>query len=194
MSMPAWAPPDEPKPAPMPLLLVQAFVNSVEAGAGTDLLREPHTAQGWLADAGLAAAETVPTDEELRTARRVRESIRSLLVANAGAPPPGARDLEPLMAAARDSEPRFGIDPTGRVRLEPVPRSGSTIDWTRLLLVVRDAQANGSWSRLKACENEECGWAFYDRSHARRGRWCDMSVCGNRMKNRDLRARRRTAH
>ncbi|MBV8462703.1 MAG: CGNR zinc finger domain-containing protein, partial [Acidimicrobiales bacterium] len=39
----------------------------------------------------------------------------------------------------------------------------------------------------------ECHWAFYDRSHARRGAWCDMAACGNRAKNRTLRARRTSA-
>ncbi len=190
MSLPSWAPPDESKPAPMPLLLVQAFVNSYEADTDTDLLREPDTAQSWLAAAGLTTATVAPTHEELRIARQVRESIRGVLAADA--PAAGRSDLEPLRTAARSCRPQLEVDQGGRVRLGSQPGSGSTIDWLPLLLVIRDAQADGTWSRLKACENHECGWAFYDRSHSRRGRWCDMSVCGNRMKNRDLRARRRT--
>jgi predicted RNA-binding Zn ribbon-like protein len=59
-----------------------------------------------------------------------------------------------------------------------------------LLLSIRDAQADGSWDRLKLCGNPDCRWAFYDRSHSRRGSWCDMASCGNRLKNRNLRARR----
>jgi hypothetical protein len=27
-----------------------------------------------------------------------------------------------------------------------------------LMLVVRDAQRDGTWPRLKACSNPECGW------------------------------------
>jgi predicted RNA-binding Zn ribbon-like protein len=190
MSLPSWAPPDESKPAPLPLLLVQAFVNSYEADTDTDLLREPGLAQSWLSAAGLTAATAAPTHEELRIARQVRESIRAVLAADG--PAAGPTDLEPLRTAARSCRPQLEVDQAGRVRLESKPGSGSTIDWLPLLLVIRDAQADGTWSRLKACENHECGWAFYDRSHSRRGRWCDMSICGNRMKNRDLRARRRT--
>ncbi len=59
-----------------------------------------------------------------------------------------------------------------------------------LLLIIRDAQRDGSWPRLKACRNPDCRWAYYDRSHAGRGAWCDMAVCGNRIKNRNLRSRR----
>jgi predicted RNA-binding Zn ribbon-like protein len=44
---------------------------------------------------------------------------------------------------------------------------------------------------LKVCANSECQWAFYDRSRNQQGNWCDMAVCGNRLKNRQLRARRR---
>ncbi|TQM35197.1 CGNR zinc finger domain-containing protein [Pseudonocardia cypriaca] len=191
MPLPAWVAPDETKPAPMPLLLVQAFVNTFEADSDTDLLREPDSARHWLTAAGLADAATVLGYEELRVAREVRESVRAVLAANAGGPPPGAAVLAPLRAAARASTPLFEIDPIGRVHIEPSPRSGSEIAWTGLLIVIRDAQADGTWQRLKACENHECGWAFYDRSHGRRGRWCEMSGCGNRVKNRNLRARRR---
>ena len=60
----------------------------------------------------------------------------------------------------------------------------------RLLLTIRDAQADGSWDRMKLCGNPDCLWAFYDRSHSRQGAWCDMASCGNRLKNRSLRARR----
>lgn len=34
--------------------------------------------------------------------------------------------------------------------------------------------------RLKICGN--CGWLFLDRSRNRSRTWCDMAVCGNRMK------------
>jgi predicted RNA-binding Zn ribbon-like protein len=191
MSLPTWVSPDETKPAPMPLLLVQAFVNTFEADRDSDLLREPDTAQNWFAAAGLAHAETVLGHEELRAAREVRESVRRLLAANSGSQSRGAHDLGPLQAAARNCELLFEVDPDGRVHLERSPGPGPKIDWARLLLVIRDTQVDGTWQRLRACENHECGWAFYDRSHGRRGRWCAMSGCGNRMKNRSLRARRR---
>ena len=58
-----------------------------------------------------------------------------------------------------------------------------------LLLVIRQAQQDGTWWRLKVCGNPDCEWAFYDRSRNQQGNWCDMAVCGNRIKNRQLRAR-----
>ena len=61
----------------------------------------------------------------------------------------------------------------------------------QLLLTIRAAQVEGTWPRLKVCSNPDCAWVFYDRSRNQQGNWCNMAVCGNRMKNRELRARRR---
>ena len=58
-----------------------------------------------------------------------------------------------------------------------------------LLLIIRDAQRDGSWALLKACANDECQWAFYDKSRNHGGTWCDMATCGNKLKNRAFRAR-----
>ena len=164
----------------------------IPADADTDPLREPGSTHTWLVAAGLVDAGAPVGPDDLPLAREVRESIRALLIANAdAATEPGPGDLEPLAALARDHRPRLRVDPAGHVRLDTDP--GLAGAWLRLLIIIRDAQSDGSWARLKACENDECRWAFYDRSHSRRGRWCDMAVCGNRMKNRDLRARQRRA-
>ncbi len=40
--------------------------------------------------------------------------------------------------------------------------------------------AEAEIKRLKICGN--CGWLFIDRSKNRSRTWCDMAVCGNRVK------------
>lgn len=184
--LPSWVSEDETKPAPMPLLLVQSFVNTWEADSATDLLGDVDTARVWLAGAGLLLGTLGEAD--LAEARAVRESIRAVLVQNGGGPPVAAPELEALVAAAGHWRLTPMVEPGGRVRLRPLGEG--PVDVGRLLLVVRDAQKDGSFDRLKACRNDECRWAFFDRSHARRGAWCDMAVCGNRIKNRNLRSRR----
>jgi predicted RNA-binding Zn ribbon-like protein len=77
------------------------------------------------------------------------------------------------------------------VRLTPVGDSVRA-RLLRLLLIVSDAQRDGTWAHLKACANDDCRWAFYDRSRNHGGTWCDMATCGNKLKNREFRARRRT--
>ena len=68
----------ETKPAPMPLLVVQSFVNTWEGDSGVDLLADPVAGPRWLEQAGLAHGP----DVDLAQAREIRESIRALLVQN----------------------------------------------------------------------------------------------------------------
>src|ERR1700727_1934692 len=190
MTLPSWSDPQEPKPAPQPLLLVQAFVNTLDVETGGDLLAAPAAAGPWLRDAGLVAAGAEPGPAALRRAREVREGLRALLARNGAGPPPAPGDLAPLEAVARARRPVLSIFPNGEVLVTPPPDGSLTGGLLTLLLVVRDAQLQGTWPRLKACRNPECGWAFYDRSHAHRGAWGEMARCGNVIKNRNFRARR----
>jgi predicted RNA-binding Zn ribbon-like protein len=191
MTMPSWVPGIETKPAPMPLLLVQSFVNTWDADHGSDLLLDPAAARDWLTEAGLWSAERAPDPAELHLARGVREGIRAILVANSGGPRPEPDDLQPLQAAAHASRPALQVGPDGQVSLGAEPAGPSDAALLTLLLAIRDAQHDGTWQRLKACGNPDCRWAFYDRSHSRAGAWCDMATCGNRIKNRRLRQRQK---
>jgi len=191
VTMPSWVPGQETKPAPMPLLLVQSFVNTWDGDHGSDLLLDPVAAGDWLTDAGLWSAGRAPDPAELHLARGVREGIRAMLAANAGGPRPGPGDLQPLQAVAQASRPALRVGPGGQVSLGPEPAGRPDAGLLSVLLTIRDAQHDGTWPRLKACGNPDCRWAFYDRSHSRAGAWCDMATCGNRIKNRRLRERQR---
>jgi predicted RNA-binding Zn ribbon-like protein len=191
MTKPSWVPDQETKPAPMPLLLVQSFVNTWDGDHASDLLLDPAAARHWLTEAGLWRAGRAPEPAELHLARGVREGIRAMLVANSGGPRPAPGDLQPLQAVAQASRPALQVGPGGQVSLGPEPADRPDAGLLALLLVIRDAQRDGTWQRLKACGNPDCRWAFYDRSHSRAGAWCDMATCGNRIKNRRLRQRQR---
>jgi predicted RNA-binding Zn ribbon-like protein len=191
MIVPSWVPGEETKPAPMPLLLVQSFVNTWDGDHGSDLLLDPAAARDWLTEAGLWSTERRPEPADLHLARGVREGIRAMLVANSGGPHPTPGDLQPLQAVAQTSRLALQVEPGGQVSLSTEPAGRSGTDLPALLLVIRDAQRDGTWPRLKACGNPDCRWAFYDRSHSRAGAWCDMASCGNRIKNRRLRQRQR---
>jgi len=195
MTLPSWASHVEDKLAPMPLLLVQAFVDTLDRDQGTDILADPDEARAWLAGTGLRASDPGRPDpdfaDDLRLARAARESIRALIGRNTGDEPLSPGDLAPLEQVLGQVQPRLEAGTDGRVRLGPVLPARTLADGLLgLLLIIRDAQADGSWDRLKLCGNPDCRWAFYDRSHSRRGAWCDMASCGNRLKNRNLRARR----
>jgi predicted RNA-binding Zn ribbon-like protein len=191
MTIPSWVPGQEIKPAPMPLLLVQSFVNTWDGDHGSDLLLDPAAARDWLTGTGLWNADRPPGPAELDLARRVRENIRAMLVANGGGPPPAPGGLQAIHAITQASRPALEVGPGGQVSLAPQPPGRFEAGLLGLLLIIRDAQHDGTWPRLKACGNPDCRWAFYDRSHSRAGAWCDMATCGNRIKNRRLRRRQR---
>ena len=128
------------------------------------------------------------TSGELERSREVRESLRALLVQNAGGDVPSLAQLEPLIALGTGSSLQPNVGDDGRINLE-AHEGATSIRLGTFLLIVRDAQRDGSWDRLKACRNDGSFWAFYDRSHPGRGAWCDMASCGNKIKNRNLRAR-----
>jgi predicted RNA-binding Zn ribbon-like protein len=187
-----WPGDDEPRPAPEPLVRVQALVNTVERPDGSDRLADPADARPWLVDNNLLAPTTDLTADDLELVRAVREALRTMLVHNAGGPPPNKSALGVLRTVAAEGTARVAIGDAGRVRLSA---SGDSVRerLADLLLIIRDAQRDGSWARLKACGNDECQWAFYDRSRNRGGTWCEMAACGNKLKNREFRARRRQA-
>ena len=35
---------------------------------------------------------------------------------------------------------------------------------------------------LRICDSDACAWLFLDRTKNHRRRWCDMKICGNRVK------------
>lgn len=190
--IPAWFPGSEAKPAPLPLLLVQGFVNTLDLEAGTDLLADPDTARDWLVRARLLdSAAAQPTRSELELARGVREGLRwTLRHADDGGDDVEGR-LAPLRAVSDAHRARLRVEAGGAIGLENSRRHDIGDGLFELLLIVHRAQEDGSWRRLKVCANPECQWAFYDRSRNQQGSWCEMAVCGNRLKNRQLRARRR---
>ena len=111
----------------------------------------------------------------------MRESCRALLVHNGGGDTPTPAQLKPLVDLAARSHMRAIVDGDGLIDLE-TDTEAESVRLADLLLIMRDAQRDGSWKRLKACRNDDCLWAFYDRSHAGRGAWCDMATCGNRIR------------
>jgi predicted RNA-binding Zn ribbon-like protein len=190
--LPNWVPEIETKPAPGDLLLLQAFVNTYEADTGIDVLTERARANSWLHQSGLVTAAVDLDDSDLARLRHVREAFRMLLLHNAGLGNPGPADIALLNESLGDSAIVLHVDTEDQYGVHAVPTGTDPVGTAivRLLLIVREAQREGTWSRLKVCSRDDCRWAYYDRSHSHRGRWCDMATCGNRVKNQALRLRR----
>lgn len=166
---------DLPKAAPGRLRLVQVLVNTTD-GHERELLPE------WLEEHGVPA-----TPDSLGRAREVREALRAFLIANnerSAVPAGAAATLEQAAARAH-----LSLELLPSPELVPLA-AGVDGALGRVLAAAFECMRDGSWPRLKACRN--CHWAFYDESRNRSAAWCSMQLCGNRLKTRAYRRRRRT--
>jgi predicted RNA-binding Zn ribbon-like protein len=175
--------------APGELELVRAFVNTLDVESREDELAGPVHVRDWLSSRGLLDPAAEATETDVGNAVAVREALRALLRANndAARDPSAATTLD---AAAQRARLSLRFLPDGSARQEPAA-GGVDGALGRLLAVVAAAMAEGTWPRLKACRSETCHWAFYDQARNRSRTWCDMAVCGNRVKARTYRKRRR---
>ena len=166
--------------APGRLNRVRQFLNTVEfeKDSAHDELVDASSAASWLADFGFMDPLSA---DELRELREFREAIRAVLLANNG---DGDYDVawRALAGLAHRTPVDIVIEPEGGCRLAPCTDGGGAAVKADLLATIYDSVRDGSWRRLKACRKDTCLWAFYDHSKNGSGAWCDMAVCGNRVK------------
>jgi predicted RNA-binding Zn ribbon-like protein len=174
-------------PAPEPLRLVQAFVNTVDFENGIEELTDPEALAETLVRLEVLAPEARLGSADLERALRVREALRKLLLGNNGVEVERGT-LHTLEEATRRGRLVLHFDDSGRSALLP-DAPGLEGALGRIVGVVHTAMADGTWPRLKACPRHICRWVFYDRSKNRSSRWCSMSVCGNRVKTTRYRGR-----
>ena len=189
--LPSWYPGTENKPAPMPLLLVQGFVNTswnLDDG-NRERFTSPEAIRAWMEQRELLEPGTKLGARDMSRVLDVRFGLRSMMFVNNGA----AVDTE----AIDHLNHALGV-PGPTVRLHPaqrpdfrVRRDGLDQALALIATVVAVAQLDGRWARLKACRGIDCGWAFYDHSRNQGSSWCAMSVCGARAKAREYRRRQR---
>lgn len=178
------------KPAPEPLALVQAFVNTRNVMHGYDLLEDADGATAWHFEHGFLEGDARVGEADRRRLVTFREGLRGLLLAHNGESggDAGAEALNELVSPAPLTV-RFGPEGEPYLTATGDPDTVEGVMGTVLTAIVLSG-ADGTWRRLKACRNEGCLWAFYDSSKNRSGSWCTMDVCGARAKMRAYRRRR----
>jgi predicted RNA-binding Zn ribbon-like protein len=176
--------------APGRLALLQRFVNTYnhDFPSEWDRIGTTEAARAWLREKGLVAPDDRISRGDVVRLRELREAVRALAVANHGGQPAAAA-TDAVRRAAATARLAVAVDSEGRTALEPA-RRGVDGAVATLLGILHEAQLTGDWPRLKGCR--QCGYAFFDRSKNRSAAWCDMSICGNRTKNRAYYRRRRT--
>jgi predicted RNA-binding Zn ribbon-like protein len=195
----AWEYDDPDHRRPAEVARLEAFLNTVDrhrfgehAGKPADrreLLATPERLAAWLADQGLLddpGARVGPGD--LRRARHLRDGLRAWLRARQGLDhDPG--EVERARELLGGLRLQVGL---GDATCALAPAGGpAAVALERLAADLAMAAATGALARLKICGAPDCQFVYYDRSRSRTSRWCSTEVCGNRMKTRRYRERRR---
>lgn len=176
--------------APGELEVVRAFVNTTDLESRQEQLETAAALGRWLAEHGLAPSSPRVTRRELARALDLREALRAILFSHHDPAPAAPEAWATVNAAAGRARLLLRFDAHGHSGLEP-EAEGVDGALGRLVAIVHAASEQGTWQRLKACRLDTCRWAFYDHTKNRSGAWCTMGVCGNRVKARAYRARRR---
>lgn len=136
-----------------------------------DHLETPEAAQAFLVSHAVPAPPELPTAAQLARLRALRTRVRALAAAD---PPDPVQWRLELRAAFADV--CFRLD--GDALRSVAPGWDGVID--DLFPAAIDLADRSD--RLRTCGNPRCRFLFVDRSR-RGGRiWCEMAVCGNRMK------------
>ncbi|GAC1306095.1 MAG: CGNR zinc finger domain-containing protein [Steroidobacteraceae bacterium] len=149
----------------------------------------------------LAGAQAQPrAGRVLRSAQELREALASLFYTATGLHrTASAAPLDvlkgQLLAAARRQE---------LVWTDVSERSGggarAAWEWGRheanpalpVWIIAQSAarlMTSDAMRYVRMCDSETCRWLFLDTSKNHSRRWCDMKICGNRMKARRFQAR-----
>lgn len=130
-------------------------------------------------------------DRVLDDVRTMRESLSEVLYAGIDRINPSHRSLPTLEKFFRiaSAQTRLVRDGAG-LKWEWVADVDARAEFPLWILTLSASQLllSGNVELVRACGNPECRWLFLDTSKNRTRRWCDMKICGNRMKARRFRA------
>jgi predicted RNA-binding Zn ribbon-like protein len=171
------------------LRVIEELVNT--RAADGDEIATPRQLKQWLTAHELVPRSTSVSETDVARTASVREGLRALIAANNADPvasprpdglSPSARDDLAALAAGLPLVVDVTRQPPGLAPQPGLPDVDSAL--AAMLAAVVMAVADGTWSRLKACREPSCRWAYYDHSRNRSRSWCSMDLCGNRAKAR----------
>ncbi|MBC5829577.1 MAG: CGNR zinc finger domain-containing protein [Candidatus Eremiobacteraeota bacterium] len=174
--------------APGELEIIREFINAFEPeNQDREKFADVTSAGQWLRERKLISQSI--TKAERARLETLREVFRTELSAHNGEGDP-ERSWAALGQFVKEAKllVHIGSQP-GQIRLIPAASGSVNSVTARLLAIMYDAIRLDQWRRLKACRKHSCLWAFYDRSKNGSRTWCDMAVCGNRVKAQRRRQR-----
>lgn len=120
----------------------------------------------------------------------LREATAKVLYAVVEDREPDPAPIDQLETFFQDARKRQDLVWSGgrlQWKMAPAPPTPDIPLWL-LARSVEELLLSDDMQRLRACENHDCRWLFLDTSKNHTRRWCDMKLCGNRMKARRFKA------
>ncbi|MEV8376693.1 CGNR zinc finger domain-containing protein [Kribbella sp. NPDC056861] len=145
--------------------LVNTVSWRLDASRTIDRISTPDALARWCTAVGVAGTGVGRVSE-------VREAIYSVIL-------PLARGLEP---AGLGELQLFLVGALGRasaVAVRPLDWRGVDLP-DELLLAAGRLLEREDLTRLRECQDDDCGWLFLDRTKNGSRRWCSSGDCGNR--------------
>jgi predicted RNA-binding Zn ribbon-like protein len=156
-------------------------------GNAKDLLDDPAWMRSFLAhwNFRLLGKKAVPVVQ----VRQLRNLLRSLIEKSNGAAGLHGADVAELNTWLNVAVfPQLVKNQNGFA----LQLRAAQIGWPAILSAIVESFARtlmeGQAGRLKLCANEDCRWAFIDRTKGNIRRWCNDATCGNRDRVRRSRA------
>jgi predicted RNA-binding Zn ribbon-like protein len=144
----------------------------------------------------LATGDLVRKKRILSSTKKLRECLASILYAIAAGQAPQIEDVRTLSTFARTVRETQDLEwCVARLQWKAVKHRTNAPDtpFRKLASAALDLLTSGELNKLSACSNPECRWLFLDGSKNKARRWCDMKLCGNRIKARRYRGRQHAA-
>jgi predicted RNA-binding Zn ribbon-like protein len=166
--------------------LVNSLDNRFSETGPVEILATPADLGRFLSETHLLEKPTSPSLSALHKVRELREATASVLYAHLENNTPPSGDLKVLERYMKDAANHRELQwpPEWHWHQEqdlPVWLLAQSV--SDLLFTPDNMQ------RLRMCDVHTCRWLFLDTSKNHSRRWCNMKVCGNRVKARRFQSR-----
>jgi predicted RNA-binding Zn ribbon-like protein len=169
---------------------------SSDRPGGPDLLEDPEWAQRALERWGVPPSAAASGDD-LGELKALRSLLRRIAHSVAAGQAPAGADVGELNAQLGRTPVRAQLEVLGPGRflvdMRPVAAGWLELALRELAGSFVALLRRSTPPRVKVCANPECRTVFLDESRNRSRRWCASTGCGNRLRVRRHRERRRAA-
>lgn len=125
----------------------------------------------------------------LAAVRELREAAAEVFYAALDGNEPATSAIRRLQDRAKEAKQQQQMRWCGSNLVWELPQTATVaLPLWLLSLRVEEFVTSDRMSLLRQCDSPECRWLFMDTSKNHTRRWCDMKICGNRMKARRFKA------